>query len=209
MGLAVRRIEEMPAVTMRREAPPEAAPQDTDARLEIELASRACAGDTDAFGELVTRLMKRAYVVAFRLLHNREDAEDLVQDAFVVAFRKLDSFEAGRPFAPWFFRILVRRGLNAIDARRVRGVEQLPDDLTTRAPSPDVSAERAQLRARIQAALHDLAPRQRLLVELVELEGFTPTEVAEIIEISPATARWHLHSARGALRVILSDYGRS
>jgi RNA polymerase sigma-70 factor (ECF subfamily) len=208
MGLAARRIEEIPAVTLRHGASPDTALEDAGAKLEIELASRARAGDTDAFGQLVTRLMKRAYVIAFRLMRNREDAEDLVQDAFVVAFRKLDSFEAGRPFAPWYFRILVRRGLNAIDARRVRNTEILPDHLTTREPQPDVSAERAQLRARIQTALRDLAPRQRLLVELVELEGFTPGEVAEMIEISAATARWHLHSARGALRLILSDYGR-
>jgi RNA polymerase sigma-70 factor (ECF subfamily) len=74
----------------------------------------------------------------------------------------------------------------------------------SREPAPDLAAERTELRTRIRAALDALPPRQRVLMELVELEGFTPTQAAELLEISPATARWHLHTARGALRRVLT-----
>ena len=53
-----------------------------------------------------------------------------------------------------------------------------------------------------------MPPRQRVLIELVELEGFTPSEAADLLEISPATARWHLHTARGNLRVVLAEFNK-
>jgi len=166
----------------------------------------AQAGNGEAFGELVTRHLRRAYAVAYRIVGNRHDAEDLVQEAFVAAFRKFDTFDTQRPFGPWFFRILVNRGFNARKSSRVRATQDLTDDLGARGISPDKAAEHAQLQDALQAALLDLPPRQRVLVELVELEGFTPSEAAELLEISPATARWHLHTARGNLRVVLTSY---
>ncbi len=186
---------------------PDALPADPrEAADEIELARRARDGDAAAFGQLVARLMKPAFVVAYRLLGNREDAQDLVQEAFGRAYRKLGSFEPGREFRPWFFRILVRSGLNARESAQLRRTDELPEDARSPGEGPELAAERAELRARIRSALAALPPRQRLLVELVDLEGFAPADVAEMLEIAGATARWHLHMARGALRTILAAY---
>ena len=173
---------------------------------DIALAVAARAGDQEAFGALVQMHMKRAYIVAFRLLHNREDAEDLVQEAFVVAFQKLDAFQPGRPFAPWFFRVLVNRGLNMLEAKRVRATTELTDDAASHEPAPDVTASQSELMTDLRNALDHLPPRQRALIELVELEGFTPTEAAEHLFIAPATARWHLHTARHTLQELLRKY---
>src|SRR5262245_7031763 len=87
---------------------------------ESRLIERIQRGDTLAFGELVRRYQRRAFAIAYRLLRHRQDAEDLVQDSFVAALERIDRFELGRPFAPWFFRLLVNRGHNALVARRVR-----------------------------------------------------------------------------------------
>jgi RNA polymerase sigma-70 factor (ECF subfamily) len=185
-------------------ASPSAAPDD-----EAELVERVRRGDGGAFDTLVTRYMRRAFSVAFRVLGQREDAEDLVQDTFMVVLQRIDTFEPGRAFAPWFFRILVNRGLNARKARALRAVDEIPETASSSGPSPEREAERAELRDRLRAALAGLPERQRLVVELFELEGFAGPEIAEIMEISDGTVRWHLHEARKALRKTLAPYERS
>lgn len=182
---------------------PSAAPADA------ELVARIRRGDAEAYDALVGRYMRVAYRIAFRLLGHREDAEDLVQDAFVAALENLDGFRPGRSFKPWLVRILVNRGTNARRARAVRVTEPLPDDAVASVPPPDRDAEQAELRDRTRAALDALPERQRIIAELFELEGFTGAEIAEMLEISPGTVRWHLHQARGALRAALASHARS
>jgi RNA polymerase sigma-70 factor (ECF subfamily) len=181
-----------------------AAPDD-----EAELVERVRRGEGSAFDTLVTRYMRRAFSVAFRVLGQREDAEDLVQDTFLVVLQRIDTFQPGRAFAPWFFRILVNRGLNARKARALRAVDEIPETASSTGPSPDREAERSELRDRLRTALAALPERQRLIVELFELEGFAGPEIAEILEISAGTVRWHLHEARKALRETLAPYERS
>jgi RNA polymerase sigma-70 factor (ECF subfamily) len=165
-------------------------------------------GDPAAFDALAGRYMRRAFAVAYRLLGNREDAEDLVQDAFMAVLRKIDSFQRGRSFSPWFFRILVNRGLNARKARALRTTDEIPDAVAASGASPERHAEQAEVRDRLRAALDGLPERQRIIVELFELEGFASTEIAEILEIADGTVRWHLHEARKALRQALAAYDR-
>lgn len=173
-----------------------------------EWVERVRRGDSAAFDSLVSQYMRRAFAVAYRLLGNREDAEDLVQETFMTVLRKIDSFERGRAFSPWFFRILVNRGLNARKSRALRTSDELPEHAAAAGASPERSAEQAELRGRLRAALDGLPERQRVIVELFELEGFAGPEIAEILEISDGTVRWHLHEARKTLRQSLAAYER-
>lgn len=179
---------------------------DTAAALVAEesaLVARVQRGDTAAFDVLVRRYIRRAFTVAFRLLGHREDAEDLVQETFMILLRQIANFQLGRPFGPWMYRILINRGLNARKARALRRTETLPDDVRS-SEAPDRELERAEVRARFRSALTTLPPRQRLVVELIELDGFTRGEVAEALEISEATVRWHVHDAWRTLRRVLA-----
>lgn len=173
---------------------------------EAALVERVRRGEARAFDELVTRYMRRAFSVAYRMMGQREDAEDLVQDAFLTVLQRIGTFEAGRPFAPWFFRLLVNRGLNARKARTLRTTEQVPEAAASTLPTPEREAERGELKDRLAAAMAALPERQRLIVQLFELEGFSGTEIAEILEISDGTVRWHLHEARKSLRRALAPY---
>jgi RNA polymerase sigma-70 factor, ECF subfamily len=175
---------------------------------DTELVERVRAGDTAAFDLLVTRHMKRAYSVAYRLLGQREDAEDLVQDAFLAALEKIDTFQAGRSFAPWFYRILVNRGLNSRKSRSLRRMDALPAEISDVSRSPLRDTERAELRERLTAVLATLPPRQKSIVELFELEGFSSLEIAEVLGLSDGTVRWHLHQARAKLREALGPFVR-
>lgn len=173
-----------------------------------ELVERVRRGEVAAYDALVNRHMRRAFSVAYRVLGQREDAEDLVQDSFLTALQKIDSFQEGRRFAPWFYRILVNRGLNARKARSIRHTESLPPELSGGEASPLHHAETAELRERLEAAMATLPARQQAVVRLFEMEGFTSPEIAEILEVSDGTVRWHLHQARRTLREALAPYMR-
>jgi RNA polymerase sigma-70 factor (ECF subfamily) len=183
-------------------------PRSGDALDDGRLVARVQEGDGDAFDTLVRRHMRRAFSIAFRLLENRADAEDLVQEAFLAALEGIDGFEPGRPFGPWLFRIVVNRGLNARKARSLRRTEALPVDVLSRAPPPDRHAERAELHDALAAALARLDGQRGAIVRLHELEGFTSPEIAEMLELAEGTVRWHLHQARAELREVLGAFGR-
>ncbi|HYJ78244.1 MAG TPA: sigma-70 family RNA polymerase sigma factor [Longimicrobiaceae bacterium] len=176
---------------------------------EPELVERVRRGDPAAFDVLVGRYMRRAFAVAYRLMGQKEDAEDLVQDAFMAVLQRIETFQAGRPFGPWFFRILVNRGLNSRKARSLRAVDQIPLSAASASLSPERAAEQTELRERLGMALEGLPERQRVIVNLFELEGFDGPEIAEILEIADGTVRWHLHEARKTLRRALAPYERS
>ncbi len=173
---------------------------------EHELVARVRNGDTDAFGELVRRYQRRAYAIAHRLMRQREDAEDLVQDAFMTALDKLDAFDDRRPFGPWLFRILVNRGTSQIRARKLRATEEVPVTVGDESATPDRLAERAETGARVRAAIAELPDRQQLVVQLYEIDGFSTAEVAEMLEIAEPTVRWTLHAARKRLRAELETW---
>jgi RNA polymerase sigma-70 factor, ECF subfamily len=179
-----------------------------DAAAEAALVERVKAGDPAAFDRLVREHMRRAFSVAYRLLGHREDAEDLVQEAFIVSLEKIETHQAGRAFGPWFYRILVNRGLNARKSRALRRTEALPEEAPAGELSPLRHAEQAQLREKLRIALDGLPDRQRQVIELFELEGFSGREIAEIMDLPDGTVRWHIHQARKALQDALAPFAR-
>ena len=168
------------------------------------LVQAVLGGDGRAFELLVRRHDRRAFSLAFRLLGHREDAEDVVQESFVAALEALERFDVTRPFGPWFYRIVVNRSLNARKARSRRSTEAIPDDAPASTASPERAAEAAEARKTVFKALESLTERQRHVVEMIELEGLSGPEVAEVLGIPEGTVRWHLHSARKALRAALA-----
>ena len=172
---------------------------------EATLLARVQAGDVAAFDVLVRRYLRRAFAIAYRVLGHREDAEDLVQDAFLVALDRIASFDLSRPFGPWFFRIVVNRGLNARKSRAVRRTEAMPlESLEAADPSPSSAIENAEIRERFHAALEGLSDRQRMIIELSDVDGLSGVEIATMLGLSQGTVRWHLHMARHTLREALA-----
>jgi RNA polymerase sigma-70 factor (ECF subfamily) len=175
----------------------------TDAE-ETALVDRATRGDPSAFDALVRRHLPGALVAAERLLGDRADAEDLVQDAFLRALDRLPLLDPGRPFGPWFFTLLRNLGINQLRAKRVRHTEPELLDAASMDARPDEEMERAEVRERFDAALAALTPRQREIVMLFEVEGWKGAEIAEHLGLTPENVRWHLHQAKKSLRVSLS-----
>ena len=182
-------------------APPPQPPDPQEAAAIV----RVQAGDTAAYDLLVRRYMRQAHAVAFRVLGHREDAEDVVQEAFLAALEHIDRFDPSCRFGPWLYRIVVTRGLNFRKARSRRTAEALDDaEVASAAPGPAAAAEQAGLQATVAEALRSLPERQRMVVQLFELDGFSGAEIAAMLGISPGTVRWYLHEARQALRGMLA-----
>lgn len=189
---------------------PDSPPTRGDSRLypsmkpeEAELIERVKRGDAGAFDELVGFYLRRAFAVAYRVLRNREDAEDLTQEAFMAALANIASFDTRRPFGPWLFRIVMNRALNAQKARALRRMEPIPPEYEAAEASPEAALEQSELRRSLDSALDALPERQQVIVRLFELEGFSSSEIGEMLELSAGTVRWHLHEARTALRAAL------
>jgi RNA polymerase sigma-70 factor (ECF subfamily) len=173
---------------------------------ERQLLERVQAGETAAYDELVRRYLKPAFAIAFRVLKQREDAEDVAQESLLAVLETIHRFDTSRPFGPWLYRIVTNRALNARKSRSIRQAEPVAEDMVAPGESPQDASERSEARDRLERALAGLPERRALIVRLFELEGFSSTEIGSMLDLADGTVRWHLHQARGALREALQAY---
>jgi RNA polymerase sigma-70 factor (ECF subfamily) len=159
-------------------------------------------GSETAFAELVRLHHRRAYSVARAIVLSHEDAEDAVQDGFLHAYRALDRFRSDQPFGAWLNRIVANAALDLVRRRKVRDADELPETLALPFRDP---GEADELRRRLSDALTYLTDRQRSVIVLHDVEGFTHGEIGSMLGIPEGTARSDLHHARAALRRLLND----
>ena len=184
-------------------------------RIEGEraLVLRARSGDRAAFGELVNRHMQRAYYIALGLTGSHDDALDLSQEAFARAFRARASLDPDRPFYAWLYQIVRRLCFNFLRDRSTRrrrldeATPWLAQEAGARASQSDPArnAERAELRARVQAAIEELPEREREVLVLKEFEGLRYREIAELLGIPIGTVMSRLYYARRRLAEHLGE----
>jgi RNA polymerase sigma-70 factor, ECF subfamily len=172
---------------------------------EGEIVARVQRGEREAFGVLMRRHAQRAYAVAYRVLRHNEDAEDVVQESFVAALDGIDTFEIGRPFAPWLLRIVMYRSINARRSRMSRERHVLAEPADAASGVGALTApERSEIRTRFGEALRGLPEQQRLVVQLSDVDGYSSQEIGDMLDMPSGTVRWHLHTARTVLRRVLA-----
>ncbi len=188
----------------------------TQTRLrDAELVERAIEGDRAAFDALTRRYLGKCYRIARHLGLSAEDAADAVQDTFLAAYRAIERFDFSYQFSTWITRILLNRVSNVQRGlRRARRVffksEPLPLEwIADSGLSPQESAERSELRARLQQALKKLPKPQRTVLILFEIEGFKAREIARMLDIPEGTVTSRLHHARRRMRQLLKSYLQS
>lgn len=179
---------------------------------ERDLIQRCTAGDVSAFEPLVERYRQRVWRLAYQVLHDREEAWDVAQEAFVRAFHSLPSFRGQSAFYTWLFRITVNVATDRHRQRgaRVRafGAERVTEEewaRTTPDPGggPDQEAVRAEQRERIRRALDALPPKARTIIMLSDVEGLSYREIAEVLNCPIGTVMSRLHNARKRLKALL------
>lgn len=171
------------------------------------LARRVQAGDRIALERLVRRYVRPVQAVVASFLSEQTEIEDVAQDTFVRVLRAIDSYDPGRPFAPWLYQIARNVARNRIEAEAVRPTESLPfRDPAATELQPDRMAEHAEFRARLAQALEGLPEQRRTAFRLVDVEGMRAGEAGRIMGISPGTVRSHVHHARRHLRLALAAH---
>ncbi len=174
-----------------------------------ELIRRAQAGDTEAFGELVTRYMRQAYFAALGLVGSREDALDLSQEAFARAFRARRTLDPGRPFYAWYYTTLRRLCFNFMRDRQRRagwlteGADWIETAAVSGAEGPERTAERHEDQRRLAAAMRGLPDHEREVLVLKEFEGLKYREIAELVGVPIGTVMSRLYAARQHLSAVL------
>jgi RNA polymerase sigma-70 factor (ECF subfamily) len=160
---------------------------------EAVLVRRCLRGDAAAFQALVDRFQAEVYGLCVRLLHHRQDAEDVTQEVFLRVFRSLRRWDSSRPLKPWVMGITVNRCRTWLTqrSRRPELVEYLQD--TAAGPAADDSAE---LLREIQAALDGLRPDYRSVFVLYHEHGQPYEDIAAELERPVGTIKTWLHRAR-------------
>ena len=171
---------------------------------ETALVLRVRAGEPRAFDELVRLHLGRVFGIVLRVLGQREDAEDVTQEVFLAVLEKIDRYDPRRPFEPWLYRIATNRALNARKARQLRRMDEIPESARATGDEPDVATARAEVEERLARALKELPEKQRLIVKLFDLEGFSSVEIGSMLGMADGTVRWHLMKARERLRRVLA-----
>lgn len=166
-------------------------------------------GDSRAFEEIVAKTMRRAYSAALGLVGNTEDARDLSQEAFIAAHKARKSFDAERPFFPWFYRILRNRCLNFIRSSKRRkeiSMDVLVERESTEAPPDTLVVKKENVQA-LWDALFRLTPEHREVIVLRCFEELSYREISETLCISEGTVMSRLFYARKALCGMLRGGG--
>ena len=159
---------------------------------DAELVTQCVRGDAEAFDALVRRHYRTAYVVAFGVLVNAHDAEEVCQESFVKALERLDDCRDPDRFAPWLMTIVRHRALSYRSYRKVRETSELMPEIAEARDSPFRDVAQAELGDRLTAALATLSEVQRQVVLLHDLDGWSHKEIAEELDMTEVRSRQHL-----------------
>lgn len=167
-------------------------------------------GHLEAYGELVRRYQGSVFGVCYRMLGERQEAEDLVQDAFIRGYERLSTFDAAYPFGPWIRRVAANLCLNRLQRRQPILIE-LDEEAGLQGgvpgPSPESSAEKRQQAEDIRQAILALPPAYRAVVELRHYQDASYEEIAAALHLPLSDVKSHLFRARRILASRLVDHG--
>jgi RNA polymerase sigma-70 factor, ECF subfamily len=198
-----------PQTTTRPPLPSQVVKED-----EPALVAAAQAGDLNAFDTLVGRYERKIFRLAQNITQNREDAEDVMQEAFLKAFEHLDEFQGNSRFYTWLVRIAVNQALMKLRKRRPNqvsldeqldtGEELIPREVEDWGPSPMERFEQTELAGILSTVIGELDPSFRIVFQLRDIEGLSTEETAEALGLSVPAVKSRLLRARLKLRTKLS-----
>ncbi len=181
-----------------------------------ELVRAAQEGDQTSFRELVTRYEGKVYRLALKMVHNPQDAEDVLQETFINVYRHLDTFRGDSEFSTWIFRIATNASLMKLrsakptlsldDASSDTEEEVFPRELADWSGAPEEMLLNSEIRAQMDVALAQLPETLRAVFVLRDVQGLSIEETSRVLDISVPNVKTRLHRARFALREKLACY---
>jgi RNA polymerase sigma-70 factor (ECF subfamily) len=169
-----------------------------------ELLAACRRGDPEAYEEVVRRTYRHVYTQALRLVGDRQDAEDVAQDAYLRVFRGLAGFRGDAQFETWLYRIVSNAAMSHLRKRRRFGelAKDSPEE-SRELPSATLVAEEAVDRDSLTKALDSLPPSLRVVVILKDVYGLSCREIGDQIGASEGAVKVRLHRARRRLKEML------
>jgi RNA polymerase sigma-70 factor (ECF subfamily) len=175
---------------------------------DAELVARACEGDEAAFEQLVLRHQRYVFNLAYRVLGDYAEAEDMTQEAFVRVWRGLSGFRGQAQFTTWLYRIVHNLCLNRLPGlrRELLQTEPLEEVLADPGLSPTDLFDTQERLALLHAQLDRLPEKYRLVLTLRYLQHLSYAEVAAALDMPMGTVKTHIHRARRLLRERLRQW---
>lgn len=198
---------------MATESIPVEAPVDD----ELELVAQARKGDAASFSILLRRYEGKIFRLAMNITQNREDAEDVLQEAFLKAYEHLDQFQGNSRFYTWVVRIAVNQALMKLRKRRSDRAVSLDEQIDTGEdvvvreiaswdPDPEQQYSQEELNRILTVAIDDLAPIYRTVFTLRDVDGLSTEETAEALDLTVPAVKSRLLRARLQLRDKLTRF---
>src|SRR6266496_4400865 len=183
---------------------------------EAELIQRVCAGDRDAFYQLVRPYERAVFVSAVSIVNNQADAEEVAQEAVLKAFINIKSFRGESKFSTWLIQITINEARMKIRKDRKHLYESVdeqqqgedgdywPKDYADWRPIPNEALEQKELREALQKGIASLSPKYREVFVLRDVQNVSITDTARILGISEANVKTRLLRARLQMRDVLA-----
>jgi len=190
---------------------PTSAVEDPAQRRDLILLERAREGDLDAFNDLVVVYQDLLFALVVRMVPDRDQASDCVQEAFFSAYRNMSSFRGGI-VRSWLSRIAINAAMDTQRLRKRRPVDPYPElEDDSWQPPADASADpvttalETERHRALNRALAEVTDDQRVAIVLYDIEGYDYAEIAQMTGVSLGTVKSRIHRGRIALRGLLAD----
>ena len=184
------------------------------------LVAATQAGDGAAFEQLVSRYDRKLFRIAYHIVHNVEDAQDVVQDSFIKVFQNIARFHAQSKFSTWVYRIVINQSLMELRQQRTKPLvaivpgdgneeeDQSPIDFSDWRPNPEEQYTESELRELLSRLLQELRPALRVVFIMHDIEGQPLQEVADALDLSMSAVKTRSLRARLYLREHLTIHFR-
>lgn len=187
---------------------------------ERDLVQRCQSGEAEAFDRLVEFHQNAVFGLAFRLMGNYDDANDLAQEVFILCFRKIGQFQGVSRLKTWLYRITVNTAKNQWKKKGRQGyavTDSIDDpiqgdegerarDLPSSAPGPVQTAEGREAADALRRCMAQLTPEQQEALTLRCMQGLSYQEITKIVGCSLGTVKSRINRARAELRVLMEDW---
>ncbi|CEH31488.1 RNA polymerase sigma-70 factor, ECF subfamily [Aneurinibacillus migulanus] len=177
---------------------------------EQRIIQRAKNGDRDAFAELVDLYKDKVYHVSYRMVGNRQEAEDVAQETFLRVYANLDNYDPQYKFSTWIYRIASNLSIDLLRKRKknlsidaeISGAEGVDwhDRLADTSKGPEEEVLTDELQGEVQGAIMGLSPKYRAVMLLRYIEDLSLQEISEAVQLPISTIKTRIHRGREALR---------
>ena len=165
-------------------------------------------GNTSDYSLIIDRYKQKAFSMIFRMLKNRMDAEEVLQDCFVKAYNNIKSFKGDAQFSTWFYRIVYNTTLSKLGMKK-RQIEQsklsIGDELDIEDLEADTSGRKNAIKELVNTLVAKLPPNYSMVVNLFYMEEMSCEEIAEVMGTNTPNVKVLLHRSRTALKKLIKE----